>query len=127
MALLNGGVLDGARILSREALCDMWAPMWRIVENPLQAATMGWVYQEREGIILLRHFGSDDGFRSALILMPETKSAILFASNDEDVPQREIILAALAALTGNGTKTSTCDFESQPRWLESSLRLKPAL
>ena len=122
LALLNGGVLDGARILSQEALCDMWAPMWKINEDPLQAATMGWVYQEREGIVLLRHFGSDDGFRSALILMPETKSAILFASNDEEVPQREIILAALAALTSAGTNRSACDFKSQPRWIESSLR-----
>ena len=114
MALLNGGAFNGARILSEEALCDMWAPRWTISEDPLHAATMGWVYQEREGVVLLRHFGSDDGYRSALILMPETKSAILFASNDEDVPQREIILAALAALTVDVTENSDCDFNSYP-------------
>ena len=112
MALLNGGALDGARILSEDALCDMWAPRWTISEDPLHAATMGWVYQEREGVVLLRHFGSDDGYRSALILMPETKSAILFASNDEDVPQREIILAALAELTVDVTENSVCHFNS---------------
>jgi len=58
------------------------------------------VYQEREGIVLIRHFGGDDGYRSALILMPELNAALLFATNDEEAPQGEIILAALAALTG---------------------------
>jgi len=41
MALLNGGDLDGVRILPEPALRNMWTPTWIIDEDPLRAATMG--------------------------------------------------------------------------------------
>ncbi len=107
LALLNGGELGSARILDEETMRDMWAPRWTMGDDPLHAGTMGWVYQERERVVMLRHFGGDDGYRSAFILMPEIKSAILFVTNDEEAPQRDIILAALAALTGSEENNQT--------------------
>ncbi len=102
LALMNGGALDGVRILETETLADMWAPRWTIREDPYSAATMGWVHADQNGQRMLRHFGWDDGFRSALLIMPDEGQAILFVTNDEGAPFSPLLRAALAALTGDG-------------------------
>ena len=97
-ALINGGALDGARIMDAEILADMWAPRWTTSKEPYSAATMGWVHADQNGQRMLRHFGWDDGFRSALLIMPDEGQAILFVTNDEGGPFSDFLRAALAAL-----------------------------
>jgi len=101
-ALLNGGALGDARILKEETLADMWAPRWTTNEAPLRAATMGWVHEYRNGQRMLRHFGWDDGFRSALILFPDEKQAVFFVTNDESAPFSALLRAALATISNTG-------------------------
>ncbi len=97
-ALLNGGSLDDVRVLNGDTLSDMWAPRWTTREEPYRAATMGWVHEDRNGRRMLRHFGWDDGFRSALLIFPDEGQAILFVTNDEGAPFSQLLRAALAAL-----------------------------
>ena len=98
LALLNGGELEGARILERGTLDDMWHPRWTEQESPLRASAMGWVVEDFNGHRMVRHVGSDDGFRSALLIFPDDQSALFLVTNDETTPTRDIALTALADL-----------------------------
>ncbi len=100
MTLLNGGTIDGARILDEETLIDMWIPRWTRDEEPLRAGAMGWDHRYRNGHRLLLHSGWDDGFRSTLILLPDLKQAVYFVTNDENSKPRDFIVPALVALDG---------------------------
>ena len=98
-ALLAGGSLGGAHILDADALADMWAPRWTIDEENAESGAMGWVVENRPGRTrMVRHFGWDDGFRSALLLFPDTKQAVLFVTNDEDADLRAYLFPALDIL-----------------------------
>ncbi len=97
-ALLDGGSLDGNHLLETATLNDMWTPREVIDEERGHNGTMGWVAETRDGIRMMRHFGWDDGFRSALILLPDTDQAMLFVTNDEDANLRAYLLPALDIL-----------------------------
>jgi CubicO group peptidase (beta-lactamase class C family) len=94
-ALLNGGELDGKRILRHETVERMWTPQWTIGEEPYKAAAMGWVVEDFGGHRIVRHFGWDDGFRSALIIFPADEAAVFLVSNDETAPIGELVKAAI--------------------------------
>lgn len=98
-ALLSGGSLNDAHILDTKTLNDMWAPRWVMDEEKAESGAMGWVVENRPGRTrMIRHFGWDDGFRSALLLFPDTNQALLFVTNDEDADLRAYIFPALDAL-----------------------------
>jgi CubicO group peptidase (beta-lactamase class C family) len=104
-ALLNGGELEGERILHRETVERMWAPQWLISEAPYKAAALGWVVEDLGGHRIVRHFGWDDGFRSALIIFPADEAAVFLVSNDETAPIGELVKAAIGerlAIGGSG-------------------------
>jgi CubicO group peptidase (beta-lactamase class C family) len=94
-ALLHGGELDGKRILRRETVERMWTPQWPVSEEPYQAAALGWVVEDYGGHRMVRHFGWDDGFRSALIIFPADQAAVFLVSNDETAPIGELVKAAI--------------------------------
>jgi CubicO group peptidase (beta-lactamase class C family) len=98
LALLNEGELDGVRILKSSTLDDMWTPRWVMHETPLPAAAMGWVVEDFNGHRMVRHFGSDDGFRSALLIFPDDESGLFLVTNDETTPMPDIARAALGEL-----------------------------
>jgi CubicO group peptidase (beta-lactamase class C family) len=102
LALLNEGELDGARILKSSTLDDMWTPRWTTRESPFQAAAMGWVVEDFNGHRMVRHFGADDGFRSALLLFPDDESGLFLVTNDETTPMPDIARAALGKLLAGG-------------------------
>lgn len=93
-ALYQGRLMkDGTRMA-------MWQGRWPIGDDGTKQATLGWVREEWMGDLMVRHFGWDDGFRSALILVPEKDVAVFFVTNDENAPIGDIARAALgAALT----------------------------
>jgi CubicO group peptidase (beta-lactamase class C family) len=102
LALLNEGELDGVRILKSSTLDDMWTPRWTTRESPFQAAAMGWVVEDFNGHRMVRHFGADDGFRSALLLFPDDESGLFLVTNDETTPMPDIARAALGKLLAGG-------------------------
>ncbi len=96
-ALLNGGELDGVRILDESSIDDMWTPRWTVRDDPFKAGAMGWVVEDYEGHRMVRHFGWDDGFRSALIIFPADRSAFFFVTNDETAPIGEFVKIAIGS------------------------------
>lgn len=100
MAMLNDGELDGVRIINSNTLRDMWDPGWVISEDPPSAAAMGWVVEDFNGHRMVRHFGSDDGFRSALLIFPDDEAGLFLVTNDEATPMRDIARTALGELMG---------------------------
>ncbi len=98
-ALLAAGSFGDAHILETKTLTDMWAPRWTIDEENAESGAMGWIVEERPGRTrMIRHFGWDDGFRSALLIFPDTGQALLFVTNDEDADLRAYLFPALATL-----------------------------
>jgi len=104
IALLDGGELDGVRILGQDTVKDMWAPRWTVRDDPFKAGAMGWVVEDYEGRRMVRHFGWDDGFRSALIIFPADMSAVFLVTNDETAPIGEFIKAAISELPTAGDR-----------------------
>lgn len=98
LAMLGGGTLEGATILKPETLADMWQPRWRKSEDSGKASAMGWGLEVFNGHSIVRHYGWDDGYRSALILIPQNRSAIFLATNDESTKVGKLIMATFAAM-----------------------------
>ena len=48
---------------------------------------------------MVRHFSWDDGFRSALLLFPDTDQAVLFVTNDEGANLRDYLIPAIDFLS----------------------------
>ncbi len=98
-ALLQGGELDGARILQADTIKKMWAPYWKNNEDGSNANTLGWSLVIRNDQTIINHSGWDDGFRSALVLLPGTNQAILFVTNDEQALPGKFIRPILGQLS----------------------------
>ena len=78
---LNGGVApNGTRIVSTQNLAETWK-----AQTPAGtfAYAMGWGTANVQGINLLSHAGSIDGFSTDMTLLPDAKIGILIFSNSE--------------------------------------------
>lgn len=78
LALLNGGELDGKRILQPETLAAMWTPQFHS-SDALAPICMGFYEQWRNGIHFIGHDGDLIAFHSMFFLQPQRK-LILFVS-----------------------------------------------
>jgi CubicO group peptidase (beta-lactamase class C family) len=77
-ALLNGGSLDGARILKPETLVQMWTPQFR-ASDQLPPIGMGFYQTWRNELRWIGHEGDLVAFHSLFFLEP-SKKLILFIS-----------------------------------------------
>jgi CubicO group peptidase (beta-lactamase class C family) len=78
LALLNGGELDGKRILKPETLAAMWTPQFR-ASDALPAICMGFYQVWRSGAHFIGHEGDLIAFHSMFFLEPQRK-LVLFVS-----------------------------------------------
>jgi len=92
-ALLNGGELDGKRILKPETLALMWTPQLH-VSDQLPAICMGFYQNWRNDLRWIGHEGDLIAFHSLFFMEPKQK-IILFVSYNSagggDKPRPEII------------------------------------
>ena len=77
-ALLNGGELDGKRILKPEALSLMWTPQFR-ASDQLPPQCMGFYQDWRSGLHWIGHEGDLIAFHSLFFVEP-TQKLVLFVS-----------------------------------------------
>ena len=77
-ALLNGGELDGARILKAETLAQMWTPQYRASEQ-MPPICMGFYQDWRNGLKWIGHEGDLIAFHSLFFVEPAQK-IVLFVS-----------------------------------------------
>jgi CubicO group peptidase (beta-lactamase class C family) len=77
-ALLNGGDLDGKRILQPETVAAMWTPQFR-ASDALAPICMGFYQTWRNGLRFIGHEGDLVAFHSLFFLEPQ-KKLLLFVS-----------------------------------------------
>jgi CubicO group peptidase (beta-lactamase class C family) len=77
-ALLNGGELDGKRILKPETLAQMWTPQFR-ASDQMPAICMGFYQDWRNGLRWIGHEGDLIAFHSLFFVEP-TQKIVLFVS-----------------------------------------------
>ena len=82
MALLNGGELDGNRILAAESLHQIWSPASTYgAGGLLQDYGLGWFMGEDQGHSFVWHPGGIPGYASNLILAPADGVAVVVMTN----------------------------------------------
>jgi len=94
MANLNGGELDGERILQISTHEFMWTPAASIPGEE-QEMGMGWFVANHQGYRLVGHEGCDIGFRSSFGLIPEIKGSAIVLANAHYASTKKIMTAAI--------------------------------
>jgi CubicO group peptidase (beta-lactamase class C family) len=92
-ALLNGGELDGNRILKPETLQAMWTPQFRANEQ-MPPLCMGFYETWRNGLHWIGHEGDLVAFHSLFMVEPQNKLVLFISYNStgsEDKSRPEII------------------------------------
>ncbi|MFI5056927.1 MAG: serine hydrolase domain-containing protein [Candidatus Acidiferrales bacterium] len=92
-ALLNGGELDGKRILQPETLAAMWTPQFRASEA-LAPICMGFYQTWRNGLRFIGHDGDLIAFHSMFHIEPQKKLLLFVSYNSAGgggTPRDEII------------------------------------
>jgi CubicO group peptidase (beta-lactamase class C family) len=79
-ALLNGGELDGHRILKQESLAAMWAPQFRASEE-LPPLGLGFYQEWRNDLKWIGHQGDLIAFHSLFFLEPRNKLLLFISYN----------------------------------------------
>lgn len=94
IALLDGGVCDGARILSRESAGAMLTPQF---SNDEHLPGYGYTLWEdrRFGIPAMSHGGSMEGFGCLLYLVPGERLGVFVACNQESATLEDAAVSAL--------------------------------
>ncbi|HEX8997241.1 MAG TPA: serine hydrolase domain-containing protein [Ktedonobacterales bacterium] len=78
---LDGGVTrEGQRLLPEKTVRAMWQPQITAA-NWAQAYAIGWETRDIDGVRLIGHGGSTNGFNARLTIIPERQFAIAFLTN----------------------------------------------
>ena len=103
MANLNYGELDGVRILKESTYDIMWNKGNEVSDN----VGISWHIGEHNGLKTVYHSGTDVGYRSYIIMVPEESIGIVATSNYAPTPMVAIINTALGTALGEkSTKSS---------------------
>jgi CubicO group peptidase (beta-lactamase class C family) len=93
LALLNGGELDGHRILQPETLAAMWTPQFR-ANGTMPSICMGFYETWRNSLRFIGHDGDLLAFHSRFLLEPRHKLALFAAYNSrgsQSQPRFELV------------------------------------
>ncbi|MFO0843111.1 MAG: serine hydrolase [Gemmataceae bacterium] len=90
---LDGGVLDGKRIISAASLAETHRPQIvvrlspaaaRLTETTQASYGLGWSLRDYRGWGLVEHGGANDGFRGRIVLVPKAKLGLAILTNCEE-------------------------------------------
>lgn len=78
MALINGGELDGGRVLSSESVAQLFTP------NSAVGSTygFGWYISQYYGEPQITHGGDSERFHTAVLLLPQRKLSLVMLVNE---------------------------------------------
>ncbi|HEX9038275.1 MAG TPA: serine hydrolase domain-containing protein [Ktedonobacterales bacterium] len=99
---LDGGVTrDGKRLLAEAATRAMWEPRMAAA-NFAEAYGTGWETRRLDGVRVVGHGGSTNGFNARLLLIPERRYALVILTNSGrgSAMYQEILEARLAERFG---------------------------
>ncbi len=88
---LNRGELDGVRILQDASYDLLWKPYFPIDDG--RQIGLSWFLQDLHGFRAVGHGGSDDGFRSMIMLVPEMNLGVTVMSNANGAPMLQLATA----------------------------------
>ncbi|GAP12712.1 beta-lactamase class C and other penicillin binding proteins [Longilinea arvoryzae] len=98
MALMNGGELDGARVLSPESVAQLFTP------NSAADSTygFGWYISKYYGETQITHGGDTERFHTAVLLLPQRKMSLVMLVNEnhllKDYNEYNTVFWSLAGL-----------------------------
>ena len=90
---LNGGTLDGNRILKKETLDAMWQPALGKFDN----VGFSWQRRVQNGYQTIYHGGAD-GFKSYIIMIPELDIGFVMMSNTTTQPYHDFAMSVAEKL-----------------------------
>ncbi len=94
LAMLNGGKLDGRRVLTESSVHQMWTPTVDAREGRIGLA---WLSLAVQGEDLIWHGGGDTGFRARLMLLPARRVGVVVLANSDRVNTNRLAQTALDA------------------------------
>ena len=85
---LNGGTLNGNRVLKKETLDYMWQPTVGKNGNQFEQVGVSWQRREQNGHLTIFHGGSD-GVKAYIIMIPDLDIGFVWMSNTADQPYHD--------------------------------------
>lgn len=79
--VLNGGVLDGKRIVSEKSFAEWLKPQMKMTPDGKRSYGLGWFLEEWNGLKVVQHAGNIDGFNSQVAMIPEKKLGFVMLTN----------------------------------------------
>ena len=79
--VLNGGELNGKRLVSKEGFDEWTKPQMKITSNGSVSYGLGWFIQDWKGKKVIQHGGNIDGFNSMVATLPEEKLGFVMLTN----------------------------------------------
>jgi len=98
IANLNQGELNGVRILKEESYDLLWAPSAEVDDT--HQVGLSWFIGKHRGLQTFSHGGSDTGYKSAFVLVPEKNLGVIISANYDFTPMGEIRDAVLDIALG---------------------------
>ncbi|MGD9560696.1 MAG: serine hydrolase domain-containing protein [Pyrinomonadaceae bacterium] len=79
--VLNGGVVNGKRLVSQESFAEWLKPQMKV--NPAGTVNygLGWFIQKWNGLTVVQHGGNIDGFNAMVAMVPEKKLGFVMLTN----------------------------------------------
>jgi CubicO group peptidase (beta-lactamase class C family) len=101
LANLNRGSFKGRQILQSESYNLLWQTCMLTGEEIWEEAVgLGWFFGSYRERRVIHHGGSDPGFESDFVLIPEEDAAVVALANSNTAPIGSITDAALDILLG---------------------------
>lgn len=91
---LGRGEIDGVRVLGEAEIDEMWAPAFGRFER----VGVSWQREQHGGDLVIRHGGSDEGFKSYILLVPDHEIGFVFMANSSTLPAKEVSAGLLDLL-----------------------------
>ena len=79
--VLNGGTVNGKRLVSENGFGEWIKPQMRISPDGKFSYGLGWFLQEWKGKKVVQHGGNIDGFNSMVAMVPEEKLGFVLLTN----------------------------------------------
>jgi len=77
--ILDGGVVNGKRLVSEKGFAEWFAPQMKIA--PKMSYGLGWFLQDWNGLKVAQHGGNIDGFNSMVAMIPEKQLGFVLLTN----------------------------------------------
>lgn len=101
IANLNRGSFNGKQILQSESYDLLWRSDIQIGdESPAESVGLSWFLKTYRDRRIIHHSGSDSGFGSNIVIMPEEDAAIVVLANSNTAPIASLTNAILDLLLG---------------------------